>query len=97
MIDDNGYPIYMQRDDGSKIIIKGNNLDCRWVVPYKPFLSMRYKTHINVEICSTITVVKYLYKYVYKGHDRATIQMQDMSGNVIDEVKSYLDARYVAT
>ncbi len=28
---------------------------------------MRYKCHINVEVCSSITVVKYLYKYVYKG------------------------------
>jgi hypothetical protein len=27
--------------------------------------------HINVEVCSSITAVKYLYKYVYKGHDRA--------------------------
>jgi hypothetical protein len=32
---------------------------------------MRYKCHINVEVCSSITIVKYLYKYVYKGHDRA--------------------------
>jgi hypothetical protein len=32
---------------------------------------MRYQCHINVEVCSSITVVKYLYKYVYKGHDRA--------------------------
>jgi hypothetical protein len=32
---------------------------------------MRYKCHINVELCSSITAVKYLYKYVYKGHDRA--------------------------
>jgi hypothetical protein len=32
---------------------------------------MQYKCHINVEVCSSITVVKYLYKYVYKGHDRA--------------------------
>jgi hypothetical protein len=32
---------------------------------------MRYKCHINVEVYSSITVVKYLYKYVYKGHDRA--------------------------
>ncbi len=29
--------------------------------------------HINVEICSFIFVVKYLYKYVYKGFDCATI------------------------
>jgi hypothetical protein len=32
---------------------------------------MQYKCHINDEVCSSITVVKYLYKYVYKGHDYA--------------------------
>jgi hypothetical protein len=45
--------------------------DNRWVVLYNPYLTMRYKCHINVEVCSSITAVKYLYKYVYKGHDRA--------------------------
>lgn len=40
--------------------------------------------------------VKYLYKYVYKGHDRATIQLVDSNG-VEDEINKYLDARYVST
>ncbi len=42
--------------------------DNRWVVPYNPYLTMQYQCHINVEVCSSITAVKYLYKYVYKGH-----------------------------
>jgi hypothetical protein len=37
---------------------------------------MWYQCHINVEVCSSITVVKYLYKYVYKGHDRALAMVQ---------------------
>ena len=74
---------------------KGEKLNNRWVVPYNPFLSLRYKAHINVEICSTISAVKYLYKYVYKGHDRAIVILQDREG-VLDEIKSYLDARYVS-
>jgi hypothetical protein len=37
---------------------------------------MRYKCHINVEVYSSITAVKYLYKYVYKGHDRALVVVQ---------------------
>ena len=90
-LDENGYPTYMRRDDGQYIMAKGKKLDNRWIVPYNPFLSMRYKAHINVEICSTITAVKYLYKYIYKGHDRATIVMQDNDVQV-DEIKSYLDA-----
>jgi hypothetical protein len=37
---------------------------------------MRYQCHINVEVYSSITTVKYLYKYVYKGHDRALVVVQ---------------------
>ncbi len=54
--------------------------DNRWVVPYNPYLTMRYQCHINVEVCSSITVVKYLYKYVYKGHDRALAVVQLEAG-----------------
>lgn len=95
-LDDNGYPTYMRRDDGRFVMAKGKKLDNRWIVPYNPFLSIRYKAHINVEICSTISAVKYLYKYIYKGHDRATVVMQDVDG-LVDEIKSYLDARYVSS
>jgi hypothetical protein len=41
---------------------------------------MRYQCHINVEVCSSITAVKYLYKYVYKGHDRALTVVQSEAG-----------------
>jgi hypothetical protein len=35
---------------------------------------------MNVEVCSSITAVKYLYKYVYKGHDRALLVVQPEAG-----------------
>ncbi len=47
-------------------------VDNRWIVPYNLHLVTKYHAHINVEICSSISVVKYLYKYVYKGPDHAT-------------------------
>ena len=45
--------------------------------------------HLNIEYYGTIRAVKYLYKYTYKGHDRATVEFEH------NEIKEYLDARYV--
>ena len=47
-------------------------IDNSVVVPYNPYLLMRYNAHINVEICNSVSSVKYLYKYVHKGADRVT-------------------------
>ncbi|KAB2620482.1 hypothetical protein D8674_043012 [Pyrus ussuriensis x Pyrus communis] len=52
-------------------------VDNSWVIPYNPWLLLRYNCHINVEICSSIKSVKYLYKYVYKGPDKVTVEFQD--------------------
>jgi hypothetical protein len=41
---------------------------------------MRYQCHINVEVYSSIMAVKYLYKYVYKGHDHALAVVQPEAG-----------------
>ena len=64
-------------------------MDNRWVVPYNPYLLLRYDAHINVEACVSIKSVKYIYKYAYKGHDSANIELSS------DELKNYLDLRYV--
>ncbi len=72
--------------------------------PLNPFLSLR---HINVEV-SSIKAVEYLYKYVYKGHDRTQIRVEHNACNTNgptahqqpegpvqhDEIADYLDARY---
>lgn len=46
-----------------------------WIAPYNPYLLLKYDAHINVEICNSISAVKYLYKYVYKGPDTAVINI----------------------
>ena len=87
-----GYPLYRRRNNG-RTITKGNNtLDNRWIVPYNPYLCQKYDCHINVEICSSIRSIKYLYKYVYKGHDRVIISIKNSN----DEIEKYLNARYVS-
>jgi hypothetical protein len=52
-------------------------------VPYNPLLSLRYNCHINVEVCSSVAAVKYLYKYVYKGHDRAMVEVHERAGETL--------------
>lgn len=44
-------------------------LDNRWVVFYNLFFLFKYIVYINVEICISVFVVKYFYKYIYKGLD----------------------------
>ena len=61
------------------------------MVPHNVFLATKYNCHINVEVVSSIKAVKYLYKYVYKGPDRCTVEI-----GPVDEIKKYMDARYVA-
>lgn len=55
-----------------------------------------FNCHINVKVCSSIKVIKYLYKYIYKGHDKTSfnIDQVDTEGN-IDEIKRFVDARWV--
>ena len=91
------YPIYRRREDGQKVKVRNEWLDNRWVVPYNPVLLMRYNCHINVEICCSIKSVKYLYKYIYKGHDRASfsIEPKDNGKKVINEIKQYRDSRMI--
>ncbi|XP_071681539.1 uncharacterized protein [Lolium perenne] len=90
------YPVYRRRKDGRHAKVRGQILDNRWVVPYNPYLLRMFNCHINVEVCSSIKAVKYLYKYIYKGHDRTSfnIDQPDNDGN-IDEIKRYVDARWV--
>jgi hypothetical protein len=74
------------------------------VVPHNVYFSTKYDVHINVEVCNNIRVIKYLFKYIYKGHDRATVKISHQSDNAIernvvntDEIKKYLDCRYVSS
>ena len=62
------------------------------MVPYSPYLYQKYQCDINVEkICTSVKSVKYLYKYTYKGCDRASLTIS------VDEVKRYLDTIYVGS
>lgn len=69
------YPIYRRRDEKRQVFVCNATLDNRWVISCNPYLLTRYNYHINVEICSNIKAVKYLYKYIYKGHDKVVVHI----------------------
>jgi hypothetical protein len=92
-MDQDGYPIYARPNDGQTFVgRKGFVYDNRWVVPHNPYLTAKYGCHINVEVCASVKAVKYIHKYIYKGHDRTTLQVSDER----DEVKEYLEACYIS-
>ena len=90
-----GYPHYSSRNDG-RYVQKGDlRLDNRYAVPYNPYLTKKYNAHINVEICSSIKSCKYLYKYVYKGPDMASVGMETSTDRQVDEISKFVNSRFV--
>ena len=75
------------------------------MVPYNRDLCVKYDAHINVECVAMRSVVKYLYKYVHKGHDGATVILesgirhddseQPRNDFQRNEIQEYLDYSYV--
>jgi len=89
---EDGYPEYARPDDGRTYTNpRGQTFDNHNVVPYSPYLSACYDCHINVEICASVKAIKYIHKYIYKGHNHATVVI----GQDIDEISDHIGAHYV--
>jgi hypothetical protein len=90
------FPLYRRRNNGRVYRKTPNSFqyDNRHVIPYNPYLSTMYNCHINVEICSSIKSVKYLYKYICKGPDMAIITLEENPER--DETREYVDGRYIS-
>ena len=100
-----GYPKYHHQspqDGGGQFMKTRPNqtnwceMDNRNVIPYNAFLLNTFNCHINVEYCSSIKSIQYLFKYQYKGNDLATMEIiQDQQNH--DEVQCFLNTRYVSS
>ncbi|XP_035547439.1 uncharacterized protein LOC118348947 [Juglans regia] len=91
------FPQYKRCDNGMTVKVRGKDLDNRWVVPHNPYLLAKFDCHLNVEICSTIKAVKYLYKYIYKSHDRVAFNLiPGQNIQDIDEIQQFQSARWIA-
>ena len=89
------YPLYRRRNNGRVYIdSKGFHVDNRYIVPYSPYLCLRYNAHINVEAATSATAAKYLFKYIHKGGDRSMVRVE---GNVRNEIDEYQDMRSVGS
>ncbi|KAL7585682.1 uncharacterized protein LOC111884514 [Lactuca sativa] len=94
---EDSYPLYRRINNGIEVTVRNTSLDNRWMAPYNLKLLMMFNCHINVEVCSSIKSVKYLFKYVYKGHDKQVIHIdKDQENVVINEIKKFQDTRYVS-
>jgi hypothetical protein len=76
-----GFPLYRRRASppitisvrGQDVVLEDPN---KWVVPYNPALSKKYNAHINVEYAQSLKTIKYICKYIHKGHDRAEVRVR---------------------
>ena len=89
----NGYPLYRRRGQHRAELYR-HTVNDSWVVPYNPHLLMKFNCHMNVEVCTTVKCVKYIFKYIHKGNDAAHIEIRQNYLNH-DEILQHLNARYV--
>lgn len=93
-VDEKGFTNYRRRNRysahryyyGKQCLLTDRN-----VVSYTSYFILKYDCHINTEIASTLGLVKYLFKYVFKGPDKAIYSVK----NQYDEIARYKEGRYV--
>lgn len=88
VMENDSFPLYKRPNNGRTVIKPSSTnrgqiveMDNRWVVPFSPKLLLKYNSHINVEVCSSIKAVKYIMKYPIKGHDVAQLNIVQVDPN----------------
>ncbi|KAK3249030.1 hypothetical protein CYMTET_41538 [Cymbomonas tetramitiformis] len=84
----------------------GPEFHCGWsagdefIVASNVWMLFKYKTHINVEIAAKVSVIAYLYKYLFKGGDRARFEVRrDAAAGaevVDDEIADWKQGMYTS-
>ncbi|XP_013594329.1 PREDICTED: uncharacterized protein LOC106302348 [Brassica oleracea var. oleracea] len=108
-IDKSGFIVYRRRSDTTSFVVKNDiQVDNRFIVPHNLSLLKKYQAHINVEWCCRTSAIKYLFKYITKGVDRATalLEKNDPAANVeggkkkkidmLNEIDRFLECRYIS-
>nr|GEU99212.1 DNA helicase [Tanacetum cinerariifolium] len=110
-IDKNGFVHYKRRNTDVTTTRQNIKLDNNYVVPYNKKLLTTFYARINVEYYGWSMLIKYLFKYISKGTDCVVARISTNGTNVselrastttyrpqvvVDEIKNYLDARYIS-
>ncbi|XP_058189402.1 uncharacterized protein LOC131306985 [Rhododendron vialii] len=93
-----GYLVYRRRNDGKQVRVRQQILDDRWVILYSPYLLAMLDCHSSpkANFLVVIKAVKYLYKYIYKGHDKIVFRIIAQRNNeTVDEIMQFQTARWV--
>ncbi|GBM30513.1 hypothetical protein AVEN_233300-1, partial [Araneus ventricosus] len=75
--------------------VQGREMVNRFVLPYNPYMLLKYNTPINVEICTSLRAVKFIYTYIYKRFDCANMVLSAVQAQY-NEIANYIGARYVS-
>ncbi|XP_013614355.1 PREDICTED: uncharacterized protein LOC106320522 [Brassica oleracea var. oleracea] len=108
-IDKSGFVVYRRRADTNALVVKGNiQLNNQFVVPHNLSLLKKYQAHINVEWCCRSSAIKYLFKYITKGVDRATMLLEESDSacsshgdkkkkaDTVNEIDRFIQGRYIS-
>jgi hypothetical protein len=80
----------LARPVGRSVVMSQNfEADNGWVVPHNRYLLCRYDAHVNVEASASISVVKYMFSYIYKGTKATSAAVFGAA----DEIQLFSDGR----
>jgi len=78
VVGNNNKLLYKCPRDGPTFVKLGKSsiYSSRDMAPYNVYFLTRFNAYINVESCMGYCVVKYAFKYIYKGLDYAIIMLR---------------------
>lgn len=106
-INESGYVLYRRRQSDRNVKKGSITLNNSFVVPHNLQILKKYKAHVNVEWCNKSSAIKYLFKYITKGVDRAAFVIHNdgeknpkdhksTSEKPTNEINNYLEGRYLS-
>jgi hypothetical protein len=69
----------------SATLANRREVDNSYSVSYDMYLLLKYASHINVVVCTSVNLIKYVYKYNFKGGHRviSTLGVPDQDGHLL--------------